>query len=143
MAGSLRSTWSTQNPEAATLEGIRADPDLVGKRFDNCPDGWGCRTLNDNMNKVIDMQGNGIEVFNLGSGEPLATAIASAYADKAPWFGFSWSPTAILGKYPMVQVDLGGYNETIHGCKNSTDCTEPGISPYGGKDRGDDSLSGP
>lgn len=40
------------------------------------------------MNRVIDMEGNGIEVFNHGSGETLATAIAFAYADQAPWFGF-------------------------------------------------------
>lgn len=118
------------HPEAATLAGIMANPALVGGRFDNCPDGWGCRTVNDNMNKVIDMEGHGIEVFDHGSGETLATAIASAYADEAPWFGFYWSPTAILGKYPMVQVDLGGYDAEIHGCNSSKECAKPGISSY-------------
>ena len=118
------------HPEAATLEGILANPDLVGGRFDNCPDGWACRTVNDNMNKIIDMQGHGIEVFNHGSGETLATAIASAAADEAPWFGFYWSPTAILGKYPMVLVDMGADDAAIHACNSDPECTEPGISAY-------------
>lgn len=28
------------HPELATIEGILANPDLVGGRFHNCPDGW-------------------------------------------------------------------------------------------------------
>ena len=91
---------------------------------------WACRTVNDAMNTVIDMDGKGIEVFNHGSGETLATAIASAYADEEPWFGFYWSPTSILGKYPMVQVDLGDYDEKTHACNSDKECTEPGISSY-------------
>lgn len=118
------------HPEVATLEGILANPDLVGGRFDNCPDGWACRTVNDHMNSVIDMESKGIEIFNHGSGETLATAIAAAYADKKPWFGFYWSPTAILGKYPMVLVDLGAHVPEIHNCNSSKDCAEPGISAY-------------
>lgn len=98
--GGIEGWWVPQyvvdaHPEAATLEGILANPKLVGGRFDNCPDGWGCRTVNDNMNQVIDMEGKGIEVFDHGSGETLATAIAAAYADEKPWFGFYWAPTAV------------------------------------------------
>ena len=133
--GGVEGWWVPQyvvdaNPEAATLEGILANPALVGGRFDNCPDGWGCRTVNDNMNRVIDMEGKGIEVFNHGSGETLATAIASAYADEQSWFGFYWAPTAVLGKYPMVLVDMGGHDAETHTCNSSTDCAEPGISSY-------------
>ena len=133
--GGVEGWWVPQyivdaHPEAATLEGILANPSLVGGRFDNCPDGWGCRTVNDNMNRVIDMQGKGIEVFDHGSGETLATAIAAAYADKKPWFGFYWSPTAVLGKYPMVLVDLGPYDADIHTCNSTVGCATPGISPY-------------
>tara|TARA_R110002072_G_scaffold3759_11_gene26855 strand:+ start:2241 stop:3215 length:975 start_codon:yes stop_codon:yes gene_type:complete len=133
--GGIEGWWVPQyvvdaNPEAATLKGILANPDLVGRRFDNCPDGWGCRTVNDNMNKVIDFEGQGIEIFNHGSGETLATALASAYADKKPWFGFYWAPTAILGKYPMVLVDMGGFNAEVHACNSDKACTSPGISAY-------------
>ncbi|HAW48858.1 MAG TPA: glycine/betaine ABC transporter substrate-binding protein, partial [Roseovarius sp.] len=30
-----------EHPELATIEGILANPELVGGRFHNCPDGWG------------------------------------------------------------------------------------------------------
>lgn len=133
--GGIEGWWVPQyvvdaNPESATLDGIIANPDLVGRRFDNCPDGWGCRTVNDNMNRVIDMECAGIEVFNHGSGETLATAIASAYADQEPWFGFYWAPTAILGKYPMVLVETAEYDADTHTCNSSKECAEPGISAY-------------
>ncbi|GAB4388050.1 glycine betaine ABC transporter substrate-binding protein [Albidovulum sp.] len=82
------------------------------------------------MNKVIDFEGHGIEVFNHGSGETLATSIAAAYADRKPWFGFYWGPTAILGKYPMVLVDIGPYDPAIHACNSDKACTTPGISAY-------------
>jgi glycine betaine/proline transport system substrate-binding protein len=48
----------------------------------------------------------GLERFQHGSGETLQTSIAAAYADKAPWFGYYWAPTAVLGKYPMVRVEV-------------------------------------
>jgi len=41
-----------------------------------------------------------------GSGETLQTSIAAAYDEKAPWFGYYWAPTAVLGKYPMVKVEV-------------------------------------
>ncbi|WP_264212543.1 ABC transporter substrate-binding protein [Leisingera thetidis] len=133
--GGIEGWWVPQyvvdaNPEAATLDGILANPALVGGRFDNCPDGWGCRTVNDNMNKIIGLEGKGIEVFNHGSGETLATALASAYADEKPWFGFYWAPTAILGKYPMVLVDVGGHDPETHTCNGAKDCANPGVSAY-------------
>ncbi|MFD2740964.1 glycine betaine ABC transporter substrate-binding protein [Sulfitobacter aestuarii] len=133
--GGIEGWWVPQyvvdeHPEAATLEGILANPDLVGGRFDNCPDGWACRTVNDNINKVIDMEGKGIVIFNHGSGETLATALAAAYANEEPWVGFYWAPTAILGKYPMVLVDMGGFDAETHACNSSKDCGAPGVSAY-------------
>lgn len=103
-----------KHPELATLEGVLANPELVGARFHNCPVGWGCRIVNDNLKVVHDLEGNGIEVFDHGSGANLAASIAAAFEDQAPWFGYYWGPTAILGKYPMVKVDLGGVNPEQH-----------------------------
>ena len=74
--------------ELATLDGVLSNPGLVGSRFHNCPDGRACRTIDHQMDEVIDFEGHGIEVFDHGSGETLATSIAAAYADEAPWFGF-------------------------------------------------------
>ncbi len=119
-----------KHPELAKIEGVLANPKLVGSQFHNCPVGWGCRVANDNLKVAFDLEGNGIKVFDHGSGETLATSIAAAYADKKPWFGYYWAPTSVLGKYPMVKVDMGPYVADIHSCNQKKDCTTPGKSAY-------------
>ena len=103
-----------KHPELLTLEGILANPELVGGRFHNCPVGWGCRIVNDNLANFHDMRGKGVEVFDHGSGANLAASIAAAFEEKAPWFGYYWGPTAILGKYPMARVSLGAVDADQH-----------------------------
>ncbi len=117
-------------PQLKTVEDVLKNPELVGGRFNNCPVGWGCRIANDNLVKAFKFKEAGMEVFNHGSGETLATSIASAYADKKPWFGFYWAPTAILGKYPMVKIDMGPYNAEIHKCNQQKECATPQKSSY-------------
>ncbi|WP_376871813.1 ABC transporter substrate-binding protein [Albirhodobacter sp. R86504] len=98
------------HPELATIDGILAHPDWVGGRFHNCPEGWGCRVFNDNLLPAFGVEKAGIEIFNHGSGETLATSIASAFENEAPWFGYYWAPTAVIGRYDLVQVDMGPYD---------------------------------
>ena len=120
-----------KHPELLKLENILKNPKLVGGRFHNCPVGWGCRVANDNLIKAWGMDKiKGLEIFNHGSGETLAAAMASAYADKKPWFGYYWAPTEILGKYPMKNVDIGAYNKKIHDYNSTADCATPGKSSY-------------
>ena len=118
------------HPELTTLEGLLANPELVGGRFHNCPDGWACRVVNDNLIRAVDMEAAGFEVFNHGSGETLATSIAAAYTDGEPWVGYYWAPTSILGQYPMVMIDMGPFDADIHACNASNDCADPAVSPY-------------
>lgn len=119
-----------KHPELKTIEGVLANPELVGGRFHNCPEGWGCRIVNDSLKQAFDLEGNGIEVFNHGSGDTLAGSIAAAYADEEPWFGYYWAPTALLGKYEMVPVDLGPYVDEVHQCNRNTECNKVGKSSY-------------
>ncbi|MDX1604928.1 MAG: glycine betaine ABC transporter substrate-binding protein, partial [Candidatus Competibacterales bacterium] len=46
-----------QHPELKTIEGVLENPDLVGGRFNNCPEGWGCRIVNDNLTAALDLEG--------------------------------------------------------------------------------------
>ena len=117
------------NPELATIEGIMANPDLVGGQFNNCPDGWGCRIVNDNVIKALGLRDK-MKVFDHGSGETLATSLASAYADKKPWFGYYWGPTAVLGKYPMVKVKIGEIDEAVHKGNQNKDTADAGVSDF-------------
>ncbi|MBE3638868.1 ABC transporter substrate-binding protein [Mangrovicoccus algicola] len=113
-----------EHPELTTIDGILANPELVGGRFHNCPEGWGCRVFNDNLLPAFGVADAGIEIFNHGSGETLATSIASAYENREPWFGYYWAPTAVIGRYNMVQVDMGEYDQAAHEAAQDQDATD-------------------
>lgn len=118
------------HPELKTIDGILENPELVGGMFNNCPDGWGCRIVNDNLARAFDLEGHDVEVFNHGSGETLATSMASAYESKEPWFGYYWGPTTPLGRYDMVSVDLGEYNEASHAANQNANAPDPKPSAF-------------
>ena len=117
------------HPELTTIGGILANPDLVGGRFNNCPDGWGCRIVNDNLITALGMR-DSMEVFDHGSGETLATSIAAAYGNEEPWFGYYWGPTAVLGKYAMTKVTIGDVDQEIHAGNQNKDAADPGVSDF-------------
>ncbi len=133
--GGLEGWWipaylAEAHPDLTTIEGILANPELVGGRFNNCPDGWGCRIVNDNLVTALGMRESGIEVFDHGSGETLATSIAAAYEDEEPWFGYYWGPTAVLGQYKMSKVAIGGIDTDIHSRNQNADNPDPGVSDF-------------
>ncbi|MCW1935022.1 ABC transporter substrate-binding protein [Pararhodobacter zhoushanensis] len=119
-----------EHPELTTIEGILANPELVGGRFNNCPDGWGCRVVSDNLITALDLESHGIEVFNHGSGETLATSLGAAATDGEPWFGYYWAPTIPLGKYDMTRVDLGAYDEEAFAALQNPDAADPQVSEF-------------
>ncbi|MBU2953266.1 ABC transporter substrate-binding protein [Marinobacter sp. F3R08] len=119
-----------KHPELKTIEGIMANPELVDARFNNCPDGWGCRIVNDNLIKALDLEASGIEVFNHGSGETLASSMASAVQSEEPWFGYYWGPTVPLGKFDMTRIDLGEYKEAAHTANQNRDNPDPQVSDF-------------
>ncbi|MEE4118274.1 MAG: ABC transporter substrate-binding protein [Paracoccaceae bacterium] len=119
-----------EHPELTTIEGILENPDLVGGQFNNCPDGWGCRIVNDNLIPALGLEDAGIEVFNHGSGETLSTSMASAYSNEEPWFGYYWGPTVPLGQFDMTKVDLGEVDMEIHARNQNPDTENPGVSDF-------------
>lgn len=119
-----------EHPELTTIEGVMNNPELVGGQFNNCPDGWGCRVVSDNLIRALDLESSGIEVFNHGSGQTLASSMASAVEDEEPWFGYYWGPTVPLGKYDMTRVDLGEVNEDIHARNQNQNADNPGVSDF-------------
>lgn len=119
-----------EHPELKTIEGVMANPELVGGTFNNCPDGWGCRVVSDNLIRALDLEESGIKVFNHGSGETLASSMASAVQKKEPWFGYYWGPTVPLGKYDMTRVELGEYKPEVHTKNQTADADNPGVSEF-------------
>lgn len=119
-----------KHPELKTIEGIMANPELVDSQFNNCPSGWGCRVVSDNLIRALDLEESGVEVFNHGSGETLTTSMASAVESKDAWFGYYWGPTVPLGKYDMTKVDLGEYKPDVHTRNQSADAENPQVSDF-------------
>jgi glycine betaine/proline transport system substrate-binding protein len=119
-----------EHPELATIEGVLNNPELVGGRFHNCPDGWGCRINNDSLIEAFDFEGHGIEVFNHGSGETLKAALVSAMENDEPYFGYYWGPTAPLGQYDLVSVDMGPVNQSVYECNIDPECNQVGKSAF-------------
>lgn len=118
------------HPELATIKGIVANPELVGNRFHNSPEGWVSINANTNILKASGLLEAGLDNFVHGSGETLAASIATAFENKEPWFGFYWAPSAILGKYPMTLVDLGPHDPEKHACNITAECATPAVTSY-------------
>ena len=127
----IPTSLAEKHPELKTIDGVLANPELVGSRFHNCPVGWGCRIVNDNLKVVYQLEANGIEVFDHGSGANLGASIAAAFADNEPWFGYYWGPTAVLGKYEMTRVDIGDVDPVQHAINQSPDSPEDKLAPSG------------
>lgn len=118
------------HPELATIDGVKANADLLGNRFHSCPEGWACQFDTTDLFAAFEMEDAGFTLFQHGSGETLASSIASAVSNRDPWIGYYWSPTAIVGRYNLVKVDLGPFVEEDYNCALSPDCTGAGPSDY-------------
>ena len=118
------------HPELTTIEGVLANHDLVGNRMHNCPVGWNCQTVATNVAKGGGFAEAGIEDFVHGSGETLTASIGAAYAAKEPWFGYYWTPSLVMGKFPMVQVDLGPHDPSKQACNSDKDCATPTMQSW-------------
>ena len=119
-----------EHPDLTTIEGVMNNPDLVGGRFNNCPQGWGCRVVSDNLIRALDLEESGIEVFDHGSGETLASSMGSAVTNEEPWFGYYWGPTVPMGKYDMTRVDLGPVKDEAFSNLQNPDTENPQVSDF-------------
>ena len=118
-------------PKLRTIIGVLANPELVGSRFHNCPVGWGCRIVNDNLKIVHQLEANGIEIFDHKSVADLNATIDDAFANDDPWFGYYWGPSRMLGKYEMTMVDIGDVDTEQHAINQSPDTPEEKLAPSG------------
>lgn len=134
--GGLEAWWiptylAEEHPELKTIQGILDNPELVGNRFNNCPDGgWVCNIINRNIARAFGFDKAGIQVYDHGGGETLAASLASAYEAKEPWFGYYWEPTALMGRFDMTMVDIGDVNLEAHEANLIADVVNPQPSAY-------------
>jgi len=126
-----------KNPDLTTLQAVLKRPDLFpdkeepGKgRFYTCPSGWACQIVNANLFKAYDLKNKGFSMFDPGSGEGLAAAIAKAYERRQPIFTYYWAPTAVLGKYPMVKLGGMQHDPKTWKCTVDKDCADSRPNMY-------------
>lgn len=98
-------------------------------RFYNSLPGWSNETRSTNL-----FHGYGLdkhyELYSAGSGAALDSAIVSNYKRKKPVFFYYWAPSAILGKYDMVQLKMNDYDPTTDACNAKADCQKPSAGGY-------------
>ena len=108
LAPDLKSVSQLSDPKIVELF---KDPEEPSKgRFLNCPSGWTCEGVNTaklEAYKLTDAYVN----FRPGTGTALDAAISSAYLQGEPVLFYYWSPTAVMGKFKLVQLEEPAYDE--------------------------------
>ncbi len=119
------------NPELVTAEDVIARPELFPDpeeggqgRLYSCPPGWACELSTSALFEAYGMEDRW-NLFSPGSGGALDASIARAFLRNEPILFYYWGPTAILGKYDAVQLDLGTADPAIYACNTDPECTEP------------------
>lgn len=103
--------FAKAHPELDTVEKVLERPDLFPDSEDpskgafmTCPAGWGCQLINANLYRAYGMEEKGWRLVDPGSAAGLDGSMAKANERGEPWFGYYWSPTAMIGKYNMVKL---------------------------------------
>lgn len=88
-----------------------ADPEEPAKgRFLNCPSGWSCEAISSAKLEAYKLDKTYTN-FRPGTGIALDAAISAAYAKGEPILFYYWSPTAVMGKYKLVQLQEPPYSD--------------------------------
>ena len=134
--------FQAAHPELDTVVKILERPDLFPDADDpskgafvGCPAGWGCQLANANLFRAFDMEAKGWTLVDPGSAAGLDGSIAKAGDRGENWFGYYWSPTAMVGKYGLIPIDFGvpfAGADNWDGCivKAEQDCADPQASAW-------------
>ncbi|SJZ73173.1 ABC transporter substrate-binding protein [Consotaella salsifontis] len=137
--GSQEGFWIPQyiadeHPDIQKLSDAFAHPELFPAPEDpskgavyDCPAGWGCQIMVRNFFKAYDGEKNGFVMVDTGSSAGLDGSIANAFESKKGWLGYYWSPTAIIGRYPMklLEFDVPFDQQEWKTCTTQPDCENP------------------
>jgi len=123
-----------EHPEIRTAADVLAHPELFpapeepGKgAIYTGPAGWGGNIVTTQLAKAFGAEDKGFVLVDPGSAAGHDGAVARAYERRQGWVGYYWAPTALLGKYEMVQIDFGAPldMEEWKRCTSVADCPDP------------------
>ena len=130
------------NPELKTVLDVLERPDLFPDKeepgkgaFITCPSGWGCQLANANLFRAFKMEEKGWKLVDPGSAAGLDGSMTKAVERGQNWFGYYWSPTAMIGKHQMIKLDFGvpfAGEDNWGNCiaKPEQDCDDPKPSAW-------------
>lgn len=128
--------FAEAHPEIRTVADVLANPGLFPDpekpgmgAFYNCPSGWACQTVNRNLFRAYGFEGVFTDV-DPGSAEALAASIARATQKGEAWFGYYWAPTSVMGRYPMVQLEMAPHDSEAYACLTDEACADPKPNRY-------------
>ncbi|MEZ5658381.1 MAG: ABC transporter substrate-binding protein [Burkholderiaceae bacterium] len=99
-------------------------------RLYGCPPGWGCEIITNNLFKALGLENHNWELFSPGSGANLKASIARKVARKQPLIAYYWGPTAVIGKFNLVRLDMPPYDAERFACLTDKDCANPQLSEW-------------
>jgi glycine betaine/proline transport system substrate-binding protein len=99
-------------------------------RFYGCPPGWGCEIITNNLFKALDLENHGWELFSPGSGANLKASIARKVTRNEPIVGYYWGPTAVIGKYNLVRLEMPEYDPEKFNCLTDMNCADPQLTGW-------------
>ncbi|MGH1466842.1 MAG: glycine betaine ABC transporter substrate-binding protein [Cognatishimia sp.] len=109
VAPDLHSLAQLSDPKIAELF---KDPEEPSKgRFLNCPSGWSCEQLNTARLEAYDLKGMYTN-FRPGTGTALDAAVAAADLQAEPILFYYWSPTAVMGRFDLIQLEEPAHSES-------------------------------
>lgn len=133
---------AAKHPELTSVLEVLKHPELFPDvedpskgAFIGCPAGWGCQLANANLFRAFDMEAKGWKLVDPGSAAGLDGSMTKAVERDQNWFGYYWSPTAMIGKHQMVKLDFGvpfAGAENWDGCiaLAEQDCEDPQPSAW-------------
>ena len=105
-----------QYPDLVSVQDLKnhanlfPDPDGSGKGIIyGGPEGWSATEFLQRKMSAYNLDDSFI-FKTIDSGATLSATIASAFRDQAPWVGYNWEPTWIMGIYDLVLLEDSAYD---------------------------------
>ncbi len=125
------------NPGLRSIEDLKdyaklfVEPASNGKgRLYGCPPGWACEIITINLFKALKLAEHGWELFSPGSGANLKASIARRVTRKQPIVAYYWAPTAVIGKFHLVRLEMPPYDPEKFKCLTDPNCPNPQVTGW-------------
>lgn len=128
--------FAEEHPEVSSVTDLKENWELFTEvanpdegRLYGCPPGWGCEIITNNLFEALDLDET-YELFSPGSGANLKASIARKVTRGEPIVAYYWGPTAVIGRYNLVRLDMPAYDDDKFTCLTDPDCADPQVSGW-------------